>query len=174
MPLMKVKQSRAPEDPYSLSFKNLLQIYHFDIKTLEEATQLSPFIASFFPEEKTVCIEMGLNELLFNAIEHGNLNISYDEKTELQKNNTWYEEVQNRLNNPANINKVVSITMEINPTFSTIVIEDQGSGFDWQECTLDAPSSLGHGRGLLLAQSLSFDRIEFLGRGNKVRCTIYH
>src|SRR5579871_6424484 len=90
---------------YDLHFKNAFQMYHFNFKTLEESIQLSTYIAAFFPEEKRLCIELGLNELFFNAIEHGNLGITFAEKSKLKEENQWYEEIQRRLNHPFNQNK---------------------------------------------------------------------
>ena len=46
--------------------------------SLAEAEDLSCFIANFFPEPTKILL--GIAALLINAVEHGNLQISYDEK----------------------------------------------------------------------------------------------
>lgn len=147
-----------------------MQIMHFNFRTLEEALELSAFITTFFPEDKRLCIELGINEVFFNAIEHGNLNITFEEKTRLKKENRWYEEIQRRLQDPFNRTKMVNVTLEINPSQIVIQVEDQGPGFKWITPAHD--TTMPHGRGLLLAENMSFDNMEFLGKGNKVRCLI--
>ena len=54
------------------------------------------------------------------------------------------------------------------------LISDQGDGFDWQPY-LDIDLSRifdTHGRGIAMARGLSFDQVEFLGKGNQVRVTV--
>ena len=70
--------------------KNAAFIFH----SLAEAEDLSCFIANFFPESNKVL--PGISALLVNAIEHGNLQISYDEKSKLISAGTWKQEVEKR------------------------------------------------------------------------------
>ncbi|HRE33098.1 MAG TPA: hypothetical protein PLD88_14065, partial [Candidatus Berkiella sp.] len=64
---------------FNINYPHVMTSYAFTFKTIEEAYRLAHTIAALcdFKEKK---IELGLNEVFFNAIEHGNLNISSQEK----------------------------------------------------------------------------------------------
>ncbi|MBF0127452.1 MAG: response regulator, partial [Magnetococcales bacterium] len=51
---------------------------------------------------------------------------------------------------------------------------DQGVGFDWQSyMEFNASRAFdNHGRGIAMAKGLSFDRVEYRGRGNEVMVTV--
>ena len=76
----------------------LMRQARFHFRTLEEATNLAYKIATSFPEPQKVAF--GLNELMRNAVEHGNLGIGYDEKANLLRSGIWQEEVERRLKSP--------------------------------------------------------------------------
>ena len=59
-----------------------LQQGRFRVQTMDEAYDLALLIAQACPNSEKVAF--GLNELIMNGIEHGNLEIGYDEKTSLQ------------------------------------------------------------------------------------------
>ena len=151
---------------------NLLHQARFDFRTLKEARNLGTFVAKVFPEpEKSV---LGLTELLVNAVEHGNLGISYQDKTELNEKGEWEQEVWRRLELAEYRDKRASLTLEQDQHEVRALISDQGDGFDWQPY-LDIDLSRifdTHGRGIAMARGLSFDQVEFLGKGNQVRVTV--
>lgn len=76
----------------------LLQRAVFSFRTLQEAKDLALLLsdASLNPE-RTVS---GYSELLINAVEHGNLGITYAEKSKLLSEDRWAEEVESRLLSP--------------------------------------------------------------------------
>lgn len=175
---MKKVHSHLPQEQDAsclhLDFPNILQFHTFTFKSFEEADQLSCTIALFYPENNRNNIKLGLNEIFFNAIEHGNLEITFEEKAKLKESNQWHEEIQNRLRAPFYQNKNVVAQLEITPSFICLQVHDEGDGFDWNQyigpCQI---SNAHHGRGLILAQELSFDKIEFSPKGNVVRCFTY-
>ncbi len=57
----------------------LMEEARFRLCTFEEAKNLAFLIANCFPDPRSAVY--GLNELLINAVEHGNLGITYDEKS---------------------------------------------------------------------------------------------
>ena len=59
----------------------LMEEGSFRLRTFDEAKNLAFLIANCFPDPSSAVY--GLNELLINAVEHGNLGIRYDEKTRL-------------------------------------------------------------------------------------------
>lgn len=144
----------------------------FSFRTLDEARDLAAFLANCFPEPSRVAL--GLSELLINAVEHGNLGISYEEKGLLNKRGVWEEEVQNRLLLPDNRNKRVFVSYETDIDTVNVTIRDEGVGFNWQPyLDIDpARASDSHGRGIAMARLISFDEIHYQGNGNIVSCLV--
>lgn len=150
----------------------LLRQGRFQIRTMEEAYDLAILLGRACPDSEKVVF--GLNELLVNGVEHGNLGIRFDEKTYLQETDTWEKEIQHRLSLPENAQKVVDVLFERLADCIQITITDQGHGFDWQEYEhIKADRILkSHGRGIAMAKALSFSRVEYRGTGNQVVCVI--
>jgi DNA-binding response OmpR family regulator len=116
-----------------------------------------------------MCI--GLYELLINAIEHGNLGITFQDKSDALENNTYTELLQNRMENAEKEGKVVRIHSDYSPSSMSIDIQDQGNGFDLEKLPniTDAASILmDHGRGILLA-NLFYDSVAYEEPGNRVK-----
>jgi anti-sigma regulatory factor (Ser/Thr protein kinase) len=153
-----------------LSAAKYLNQAHFQFRTLEEARSVADFLASACPNPRLAI--MGITEILINAIEHGNLAINYDEKSELQHHN-WAVEIEHRLTLPENINKYVHVHFLRTEKELRIRVIDEGAGFDWKKYqTLSKKRALdSHGRGIVMAKNL-FSRVEFLSRGNEVLCVI--
>jgi serine phosphatase RsbU (regulator of sigma subunit) len=89
------------------------------------------------------CLLVGFNEMVYNAIEHGN-------KFELSKK--------------------VSINIEVNSVYILITIEDEGEGFNWRSCmnkVLDIMNFEERGRGIIYTKA-SFDYFTYNEKGNKV------
>ncbi|NDG05414.1 MAG: response regulator, partial [Alphaproteobacteria bacterium] len=150
----------------------LMEKSRFRFRTLEEANNLSYFIANCFPQPDVVV--HGLGELMINAIEHGNLGISYDEKSELIYSAQWHEEVEKRLGMPQYREKYAVLEFTAAPDALTVKITDQGPGFDWQNYLDFSPDRAmdPHGRGIAVAKAKSFDAMEFIGSGNEVVCKV--
>jgi two-component system, cell cycle response regulator len=146
---------------------NLIQTCKFHLHTLEEAECLAAFAAHCFPEPEQVL--RGLAELMFNAVEHGNLEIGYERKTELLNDGTWRAEIQRRmlLDKYQDKNVEVVITRKNNGVYA--VITDQGQGFNWKRYMTIDPSRAGdnHGRGIAQANIMSFDKLTYNEKGNQ-------
>lgn len=144
----------------------------FNFKSLNEARCLSALLAKSCPESDSVVFV--LTELMINAVEHGNLGISYKEKSSLIASEKWEEEVAHRLTLPENANKNVFIEFDRNDKGITFIITDQGTGFDWQQYMEISPNRAfdSHGRGIAMANSISLNQIEYIEAGNVVRLTV--
>lgn len=144
----------------------------FKFKTLEEANDLGLLLANACPDPKKVIT--GISELLINAIEHGNLGITYDDKSNLVDTQGWAEEVERRMVLPENKDKIALTTFTRNVDEIVIEIIDQGVGFDWQKYMEFDPARAfdSHGRGIFMAKSMSFDRLMYHGSGNHVEIGI--
>ncbi|HEX7705243.1 MAG TPA: response regulator [Thermoanaerobaculia bacterium] len=146
----------------------LLRAAQFSLSTIEEAKDVGSLIAALCPDPQNVVI--GLTELIVNAVEHGNLGVTYDEKTELNESGRWAEEIQRRLQLPENLLKRVSVTFERDDHEIRITVIDEGAGFDWNRYVDPDPSRAfdNHGRGIVIARRVSFAELEYRGNGNEV------
>ena len=138
------------------------------IRTVEQARDTAALFVSACPDPESTVI--GLTELLVNAVEHGNLGITYEEKTALNAAGKWDAEVRRRVTLPENASKRVELLIERTNDELRFTIRDQGSGFDYQRYLDVHPQRAydNHGRGIAIARAMSFDRIEYHGAGNEV------
>ncbi len=107
--------------------------------------EVSIFISDYYDD--VLLIQMGLQEMIINAIEHGN---QLDES------------------------KTVELKIEIRKDYFIIIIKDQGSGFDWYQKSLlefnieeelEDPNT--RGRGIKIANKV-FDSMYYNQEGNQV------
>ncbi len=140
----------------------------FEVTTLDDSRYLATFLCQLYPNPDRAIL--GISELLTNAVEHGNLGITYDEKTELNNKNSWEQEVNRRLALDEYKDKKVIVTFVRETDKISLKIEDEGDGFDWQEyLNISAERATdNHGRGIAMARMMSFDEMHYLGNGNTV------
>lgn len=150
----------------------LMERGRFRFRTLEETNNLSYFIANCFPEPEYMVY--GLNELMVNAVEHGNLGITYNEKMELSLAGGWQAEIERRLALPEYKNKYAILEYVSNEQEITVSIRDQGQGFEWKNYLELSPNRATdpNGRGIAIAKMKSFPSLEYKGCGNEVVCRI--
>lgn len=115
-------------------------------------------------------IRIGLAEMITNAIEHGNLSISGDQKLEATENGTYYELIEARLKEQKYKDKKVTFGYSINAEGLNVYVEDQGKGFSVSEIP-DPTKQEGlyklHGRGILITR-MYFDEVSYNNTGNRV------
>ena len=140
----------------------------FRYQTLPQCRDLALLLAQACPEPKRSVI--GLSELMINALEHGNLGISYDEKSALIEAHGWAAEVERRQKLPEHRDKWVTVSVVRSATRTRFRIQDRGRGFDWTDFQEINPDRIfdSHGRGILLAKWEAFDRLQYFGNGNCV------
>lgn len=150
----------------------LMREARFRYRTLTEARGLAALLANACPHAEAVA--MGLAELMINAVEHGNLGITYAEKSALNETGGWEAEVERRLARADQAERFVEVEMIRVDQEIRVVITDQGAGFDWSDFLSLSPERAmdNHGRGIAMAGLLSFSRIEYRGRGNEVVAAI--
>jgi CheY-like chemotaxis protein/anti-sigma regulatory factor (Ser/Thr protein kinase) len=146
----------------------LLKSATFQFKTLEEARSIASLVSNACPDPGKII--MGLTELMINAVEHGNLGISYNEKSELNNNGTWVEEINKRLQSNEYADKTALLNYQQLTDCIEISVIDQGKGFNW-ESYMEFDPARGmdnHGRGIAVANKLSFSSLKYKGKGNEV------
>jgi len=149
----------------------LVQEARYSIRTINEAQDVAAVLSQLCARSEATAI--GLVELLVNAIEHGNLGITYAEKSRLRRENTWEAEVARRLALPENRDKRVTLQFERSARDAHFTVIDRGPGFDWRRfLELDPGRAFDpNGRGIALARRISFSRLEYRHPGNVVIAT---
>lgn len=149
-----------------------MPMYHYEVQRLEEIYALSVRLAQHFPDPITV--QIGIYELLINALEHGNLAIDEQLKIQLVREYRWQEEVERRLQLPQHRDKRVAVELEVDEEKCCVTITDEGDGFDWRHHMTPGERVRGglSGLGLLMVRHAGFDAITFNEKGNQVRCDV--
>lgn len=113
-----------------------------------------------------VCI--ALEEALRNAIYHGNLELTSDQR---EGDPTKYQElIDDRSRREPYASRTLAVTVEVTPTSGRFVVRDQGPGFDPRKLPDPTdPENLEKvsGRGLLLMRTF-MDEVSFNDTGNQV------
>jgi len=150
----------------------LLTNCEFSIRTLEEAGELAALIAQACPNADAALF--GISELLVNGVEHGNLGLTYEDKSRLALDDQWKSEIDRRCALPDNLSKRVRLSFRRTKDRITLRISDDGQGFAWQKYLELEPqrASDPNGRGIALARLLSFSSIHYEGCGNVAVATI--
>ena len=140
----------------------------FVYRTLHEAHVLASILARTCRASRSAVL--GLSELMINAVEHGNLDITYADKSRLNASGAWSAEVDRRLQMEEYCDRVVIVTLEKDTGAVCISIADQGTGFDWEQYLEMHPDRAfdSHGRGIALANRNCFESLAYSGNGNKV------
>ncbi len=146
----------------------LMRSAEFAFQSIAEAQVLAGTIATLCPDPAVVAL--GLTELLVNAVEHGNLDISYAEKKSLRQSEQWNGEIARRLALPEFSARFAVLRVARTERELVFTVEDQGAGFDWELYVDFDPERAfdPNGRGIAIARQLSFSRLEYRGRGNIV------
>ena len=130
-------------------------------------------------DQQLMGIRVALQELLINAMEHGNLNISSDEKQKALLEDTYEELLQERRGGPDYRHRRVNLSFSHDVSRGTVEfrIKDEGDGFDWEHLVeqnaQQLPTASGSGRGIFLVRTLIPD-ISFKGKGNEVVLRVAH
>ncbi|MDX1796605.1 MAG: response regulator [Hydrogenovibrio sp.] len=150
----------------------LMKSARFAYRTPQECKGLATLLSQLAQNpEKTV---IGLYELMVNAVEHGNLGISYEEKTRLIESKSWSKEIDARLQEAENQAKKVTVEVQVEKSDFVVKISDMGEGFDYEQYLKVSPERLldNHGRGIMMASSVGFSQMEYQDNGRTVFCRI--
>jgi hypothetical protein len=140
----------------------------FQVRTLAEARNLSTMLSLACQEPARVVV--GLRELIVNAIEHGNLGITCEEKGELIRQGEWQAEIERRLAMPEYCDRRATVQFRREAHRAIFQVRDEGAGFDFRSYLRFDPARLlaPNGRGIAMARSMSFDTLTYIGAGNDV------
>lgn len=142
----------------------------FEIKTFPEARKLANYLARFTPDPSKFVIS--LTSLMINAIEHGNMELGFENKAKLLVENKYDEEIEKRMQNPLYNQKKVTVELyrKDKEGIYNVVIKDEGKGFNWEDYMNFEPTRMTdpNGRGIAMAKIMNPDAVEYWGRGNVV------
>ncbi len=144
----------------------------FDFKTPEDAAEIAKWLARLCPDSQGA--QLGLQELMINAVEHGNLGITYDEKTALVREQRLFAEMRERQSRAPYSSRIARVTYLRDVSNYSFLIEDEGEGFDFSKFLYLSPDRAfaEHGRGIAIARYLCFDELDYIEPGNRVRAVI--
>lgn len=122
--------------------------------------------------DRTVAMELSLalRELILNAVEHGNLGLSYEEKTRALEEGNLEQLLERRRSEEPYKDRRVGVVVRRDREQLTFQVQDEGEGFDWRALPdpMDPTNLLAdHGRGVLLAR-MSVDALTYNEAGTKV------
>ncbi|MBD8526214.1 response regulator [Pseudomarimonas arenosa] len=150
----------------------LIEQGRFRLRTPAEANELVRWLARAGGDPGPVAF--GLQALISNAIEHGNLEIGYQAKRKALIEGAWPALLASRLDDPRYRQRSVLVELERNAGQVCYRISDEGSGFDYQQYLRPRGERLidPNGRGILVARDLSFDSLHYNEAGNQVEARV--
>ncbi len=153
--------------------KAMLRTISLEGKSFGEMRSISRFLSGFYPDPQKAIV--GIYEMLVNAVEHGSMEIDFTLKKQLLDNMCWDQEINKRQSISPYKERSIKIHFSIDKTQNILSIEDEGQGFDFHYILshLSRSANEHNGRGILIAKELSFDSVEYIGKGNKVVCIKY-
>ncbi len=130
--------------------------------------QIALQLPTLLPAEDVLTVKVGIEEMIQNAIEHGNLGITFAEKAAALRDGSLAQLVAERLRAGGG-DRSVTVESRLTRERFEVTITDEGSGFDWRELPgVEAENLLSFsGRGILLTR-IYFDEVLYNERGNQV------
>jgi CheY-like chemotaxis protein len=131
-------------------------------------SQIAMQLPALLPPGEVLSVMVGIEEMIQNALEHGSLGIGCEGKAAALAAGCFASLVAERRAGPGG-RRTVQVRTELTRQRLTVVIRDEGDGFDWRSLpSVDAHNILSfNGRGIFLTK-LSFDEVRYNDRGNEV------
>jgi CheY-like chemotaxis protein len=160
----------------------LLKFFHSESQSLimgnqiflvgDVAYRITRNLRRYSDTETAELIRLALVEMIINAIEHGNLEVTFEEKSRVLGEGIYTEFIARRQSDPAYENRRVRIEFTVDPNEAVYTISDEGAGFDHRVffskeiADVNIPMKL-HGRGMIISKKI-FDEIRYKDPGNSV------
>ncbi len=139
------------------------------------AEEISKRLVQNLPEKmnhtEVMSIRLGLREMLINAIEHGNLEITFEEKSAQMDSGDYLLFIKKRQENSSYTGRKIIVEFSLDGNSAVYKIADEGRGFDHKNFIKkkkkDKNEDLAHGRGISMALNI-FDEVKYNKKGNQV------
>jgi DNA-binding response OmpR family regulator len=135
------------------------------------ACYLTQDLGMFLSHQEVEAISLSMTECMINAIEHGNLGVGYQQKSEALRAGAYQNLLEERMADPELDARRVRLEFEMTPQGMTVTVSDEGEGFDWRNRpNPNDPENLlkEHGRGLSIIH-LFMDEVSFNDSGSEIR-----
>jgi CheY-like chemotaxis protein/anti-sigma regulatory factor (Ser/Thr protein kinase) len=131
--------------------------------------QITLQLPCLLPPEDILNLKIGIEEVITNAIEHGNLGISFEEKNKAIQEGRLVELIADKGRESDAAGRQVRISSRLTSEIFEVVIRDDGEGFDWRTLPAVEPENLlaFNGRGIFLTK-IYFDEVAYNDAGNEV------
>ena len=156
---------------YFVEEKQKYEIENYILSADELTLRLTRNLARSLSPRDVSLVRIALREILINAIEHGNLGLSFEEKSAAIADGKYFELIEKRRSDPVFGARKVSIDYNLDGGKARYVITDEGEGFDYAGIIEGIRAEEGplfmHGRGIAIAMNI-FDSVSYNRKGNKV------
>jgi len=174
------KASRILDDSLLKYFDSERQKYVIGnlLITAEDIThRLTRNLKKYVPARDANYLRLALREIIINAIEHGNLGITFEEKSKAMNEDHYFEFIARRQLAPGATGKKIAIEYSVDTQRVVYIITDDGAGFDHSHFLKNAINTaneemLSHGRGIAMTMN-AFDRVQYNEKGNQVMLIKY-
>ena len=138
--------------------------------------RLTRNLETYMEKKEIIRIQLGLQEAIINAIEHGNLEIDFKTKSLLKKKNgNYWDHVIDRCNKEYLEKRKIKVQYYLSPDHVKYIITDEGKGFDWEHYITTLPDgnliNNYHGVGLTMLQDIF--NVSFNEKGNEITMIKY-
>ena len=162
--------------PFFVSERQIFRIGNYFSAAEDVSHHLTKYLSRYMDAKRAKLVRVAIREMIINAIEHGNLCITYEEKSRALAENRYFEFLAERQRDLRYRDRSVEIIYALGPERVAYRITDEGEGFDYEAYLTDASAienSLNetHGRGIILARSV-FDEVRYNRKGNQVLLVI--
>ena len=149
----------------------------FNVRAYANLVSNFLYNSNFIDQDGRERLHVAIFEMLMNAVEHGNCDISYKEKTEwLETRGDILELLREKTQDPEVRRKRVYFSYRITPERSYFTIRDQGKGFDWRSQMKKRQEQVNfglHGHGIQMTNHY-MENLSYNDAGNEVSFEFKH
>jgi CheY-like chemotaxis protein/anti-sigma regulatory factor (Ser/Thr protein kinase) len=155
--------------PFLIEESKCFELPRADCPYFPLINQITLQLPCLLPQEEILNLKIGIEEMITNALEHGNLGITSAEKNKAIEEGRLAELVAQRGRESDAAGRKVRVESRLTSSMFEITIRDQGKGFDWRSLPEVAPENLlaFNGRGIFLTK-IYFDEVRYNDAGNEV------
>ncbi len=139
-----------------------------DIQSIKEGIAI---ILENYPKEYRKRVRLGVHELFLNAIEHGVIGVNEKEKYEMKRKDHFAYDIYLRSELKRHKNSTILVRYTETGSDLSVVIADQGKGFDWKSQLAKKGKLPVDGMGIYLAQTI-FNDLTYNDIGNEVTAVL--
>jgi len=161
---------------YFVYEKQKYSISNYLINAEDITHRVTRNLKRFIEDSEIRIIQIALREVIINSIEHGNLGVTFQDKTNAMESNRYFELIREKQIASDKRDKKVHIEYIINNDRAAFIISDEGEGFEHKDFLKENTNTnnemLAHGRGLSIIMNV-FDEVKFNKKGNLVMLVKY-